>query len=46
MPRQILIINGSYRPNGVTDQTLALMADTLHAHDAQLRNHQLARLPD
>ena len=34
MPRQILIINGSYRPNGVTDQTLALMADTLRAHDA------------
>lgn len=45
MPRQILIINGSYRPNGVTDQTLALMADSLHAHGASSETITLRDYP-
>lgn len=45
MPRKILIINGSYRDNGVTDQTLTLMADALHAHGASSETITLRDYP-
>lgn len=45
MSRKVLIINGSYRANGITDQTLQLMAATLHAHNIRHETIQLRDYP-
>lgn len=42
---RILIINGSYRPNGLTDKLLAVMADTLKAKGAEVEELILRENP-
>lgn len=42
---QILIINGSYRPGGITDQTISLMAETLQAKGANTKTIHLRDYP-
>lgn len=42
---QILIINGSYRPGGMTDRTLSLMAETLQAKGASTETIHLRDYP-
>lgn len=43
--KQILIINGSYRPGGITDQTLNLMAETLQKQGAVTETIHLRDYP-